>query len=42
MKLKPLSIKYSVAAVMLAVAGGAMAQGLNSLIIRKTTSSATT
>lgn len=30
MKLKPLSIKYSVAAVMLAVAGGAMAQGLNS------------
>lgn len=30
MKLKPLSIKYSVATVMLAVAGGAMAQGLNS------------
>lgn len=30
MKLKPLSIKYSVAAVMLAVASGAMAQGLNS------------
>lgn len=30
MKLKPFSIKYSAAAVMLAVAGGAMAQGLNS------------